>query len=133
MSNKEPLGFGRFKRKAEELLRNVPELSRLAVNAAKKAVKNSHAIEKGWDDLTTLNRLVRAYAKGQYKEVPRQTIVVVVAAILYFVSPFDVIPDFLPLIGFMDDLGVLGFVVRGIKGDIDRFREWEKGEPTALA
>lgn len=133
MSNKEPLGFGRFKRKAEELLRNVPELYHLAVNAAKKADKNRHTIEKGWDDLTTLNRLVRAYAKGQYKEVPRQTIVFVVAAILYFVNPFDVIPDFLPLIGFVDDLGVLGFVISEIKGDIDRFREWEKGEPAAPA
>ncbi len=133
MSNKEPLGFGRFKRKAEELLRNVPELYRLAVKAAKKADKNRHTIEKGWDDLTTLDRLVRAYAKGQYKEVPRQTIAVVVAAILYFVSPFDVIPDFLPLVGFVDDLRVLVFAVRGIKGDIDRFREWEKSEPKAPA
>ena len=49
-----------------------------------------------------------------------------IAAILYFVNPLDVIPDLLPAFGFLDDAGVLAFVLQSIRKDIDRFLDWER-------
>ncbi len=77
------------------------------------------------DDLRALARLIRAFAKGEYRAVKTESIILIVAAILYFVSPVDVIPDFLPG-GLLDDAAVLGFVVRRLRGEVDSFLAWER-------
>ena len=48
----------------------------------------------------------------------------VIAAIIYFVSPIDLIPDMLPG-GFIDDAMVIGFIIAQIKSDLDNFLTWE--------
>jgi uncharacterized membrane protein YkvA (DUF1232 family) len=35
---------------------------------------------------------------------------VVLACILYLLSPIDLIPDYIPIAGWFDDLGVLGYL-----------------------
>ena len=47
------------------------------------------------EQLLRMIALVKAYVSGDYREVSTQTMVTVVAAILYFVVPFDAVPDFL--------------------------------------
>ena len=37
---------------------------------------------------------------------------IVVAALIYFISPIDTIPDFAPLVGYLDDLGVITAVLK---------------------
>jgi uncharacterized membrane protein YkvA (DUF1232 family) len=76
------------------------------------------------DDLVTLIALVKAWVTGRYREVPWQTLVLAVAALLYFVNPFDVVPDLLPFVGFLDDATVLGFVIASIRKDLEAFRLW---------
>jgi len=44
------------------------------------------------------------------------------------VTPLDIIPDFLPLIGFADDLSVLIAIYNSIKHEVEEFRSWEKGK-----
>ena len=54
------------------------------------------------------------------------SIVVAVGAVLYVVSPIDVIPDFLLGVGFVNDASVLAFAVRKIHKEIEEFLEWER-------
>lgn len=70
--------------------------------------------------------MLKAYMSGKYKDVSWETIISIVAAIIYFVNPFDLIPDFFPG-GFIDDAAVIGYVLHRFKSDIDRFRGWEGG------
>jgi len=49
------------------------------------------------------------------------------AAIIYFVNPADVIPDVIPLVGYVDDAAVIAWVVAAIRADLDAFRRWEGG------
>jgi uncharacterized membrane protein YkvA (DUF1232 family) len=58
--------------------------------------------------------------------VPWQTIVLAIAAVVYFVNPFDLIPDLIPVIGYLDDATIVGFVIASIGGDIANFRDWEQ-------
>jgi len=76
----------------------------------------------------TLGRLLRAYAQGEYREIPWKSLVLIVAAILYFINPIDVIPDLMPLVGLTDDFAVLFMVYKSIGADIDKFLEWEKSK-----
>ena len=80
------------------------------------------------DKLTTLSRMVKAYVSGQYRIVPWPTILKIVAVLIYFVSPIDVIPDILPIIGLTDDLAIVLWLFRALHEDIENFEAWERNQ-----
>jgi uncharacterized membrane protein YkvA (DUF1232 family) len=69
------------------------------------------------------SELIKAYIAGSYKKLPAITLVKIVAVLIYFVSPFDFIPDVLPLVGFTDDLAVVLWVGKSIKNELDEFEK----------
>lgn len=74
----------------------------------------------------TLVRLVRSYATGEYRQIQTSTIISGLAVLLYVLSPIDLIPDFIPVFGFLDDLSLIGWFIGKFQDEIVRFREWEK-------
>ncbi len=78
-----------------------------------------------------LIRLVRAYASDEYRELETETLILIVVAIVYFVNPFDLVPDPLPVVGHLDDLAVVMFVVGIVKDELEKFEEWEAGGRSA--
>ncbi|MFC0183040.1 YkvA family protein [Pseudarcicella hirudinis] len=70
--------------------------------------------------------MVKAYVSGDYRIVPWQTIVKIIAVLIYFVSPIDLIPDVLPAIGLTDDLALILWLFNALSGDIRDFELWEK-------
>ena len=67
--------------------------------------------------------LIKAYVQGSYTKLPLITLVKITAALLYFVMPFDFIPDFLPFVGFADDLAIVVWVGKAIKEELDEFEK----------
>lgn len=82
----------------------------------------------------TLVRLITAWAQGHYRGVSPMTIVSGVAVMLYVVSPIDLIPDFIPILGFGDDLALIAWFVGRFRDEMAKFQQWEKngGRPDAL-
>ena len=70
--------------------------------------------------------MVGLWAKGDYRKVPLKTIVLAVSAIVYFLNPFDLVHDYLPTVGYLDDATIIMFVVKSIKTDLEEFLVWEK-------
>ena len=102
-----------------------PQKRTYMLAAVKDYAKNKkHLILPFKDDLQTLICLFRDWSKGKYTNVPTRTIVLVVAALLYFLSPLDTIPDFLGGIGFTDDATVVLFVLNALKNEIQNYRDW---------
>ena len=97
----------------------------LADQALAKAEKNKGALSKVWSDLVSMVRLIRAYAAGRYRNIPWRSVSLSIAALLYFISPLDAMPDFLPGLGLLDDVFIVTWVMRTIQKDLERFREWE--------
>lgn len=81
---------------------------------------------EGRQQLNTMQRLIKAYSRGEYREFPYTSLVKIVAAIVYFVSVADLIPDFIPVIGYTDDLAVLAWVYSSVKDDLQMFTDWEE-------
>lgn len=69
------------------------------------------------------SEMIKAYVQGRYKKLPAVTLVKLVTVLFYFVSPFDFIPDVLPLIGFTDDLALVLWVGKSIKKELDEFEK----------
>ncbi len=78
------------------------------------------------DKFFVLGRLIKAYALGKYRQIPWKTILLIVAAIIYFVNPLDLIPDLVPLTGLTDDFAVLVWVYNSVSSEIDKFVAWEE-------
>ena len=124
-SSRAPNGFARFEREAEDVVRD-PERVRSVVQAAfSKVAKYRSEIGRIGADLPILLRLARAWAGGEYRRIPVKAVVMILAAALYFVNPLDLIPDFLPVIGYVDDAAVVGYVLRALGRELDLFRAWE--------
>ena len=70
-------------------------------------------------------RLMKSYWSGEYREVPWYTIVAIAAALLYVLSPVDLIPDFIPVIGYVDDALIVAACLILIKEDLANFETWE--------
>ena len=114
------------KREAKKYAYDLGETKELLNKATMKARrKKKGPLIQSWQYLTALIRMTQAYLHGEYSEIPWESIVLSIAAIVYFVSPIDFIPDFIPLSGYLDDAAIIAFIVKSIKTDLDNFLQWE--------
>jgi uncharacterized membrane protein YkvA (DUF1232 family) len=82
------------------------------------------------DQLGIVTRLLKAYASGDYRQLPWKTLIRVIAVLIYFVSPIDILPDFLPIVGLTDDIALMLWLFSGMKDDLEKFRQWEQTAQT---
>lgn len=75
-------------------------------------------------DVAVLFDMVKDYAGGGYRKMPKRTVFAAAVALLYVLNPFDLIPDFVPAVGYVDDSAVLMLVVKSIRADLDDYRSW---------
>jgi len=121
---KNPKGFARFLTLAGSYIRD-PHIRLRLLSAVKDYAQNKGHLIRGFkSDLQMLVSLIRDWNRGIYTEVSKKTILLAIAALLYFLSPLDTIPDFLGAVGFTDDATVILFVLNTIRKEVDRYKEW---------
>lgn len=70
--------------------------------------------------------MVRDYAFRRYRAVPFGAIAAIVVALLYLITPFDLVPDFIPIAGWLDDLVVLRVCLEFVRSDLARYGAWRE-------
>lgn len=129
--SKQPARFDSFQKRAAKLIESPVRVQRLTTQAVQKlASKGSEGVREAKSQVVTAVALLNAWRTGQYTGVSKKTVVVVAAALLYFVVPMDVIPDFLFAWGFVDDIAVLGYVFTQVSDEIEAFKVWQTGQTT---
>ena len=125
-----PAGFARYRSRAAVLARSSDELTRLAGQAARKLVgpMASGRLRSVRSELGLFVALLQAYASGSYRQVSNATLVSVAAAVLYFVVPLDLVPDFIFGLGLLDDIAVIGFVLERVRGELAAFERWQSDQ-----
>lgn len=81
------------------------------------------------DDVKLLISIVQDYWNGRYRDVPYWTIAAIAAALLYVLNPLDLIPDFLPGIGLIDDVLVMGACLAMVETDLQEYKQWKIENP----
>lgn len=125
--------FQRALQQAAKLRDNSEKIRQLVSRATSKLIEataRNRRLKEVREKLEALVRLARAYADGSYRHIPWQAMVSILAAILYFVNPFDLLPDIIPIVGFTDDVSVLLWVFNTLKNEIEAFLQWEKTKTT---
>ena len=112
--------------KAVEYTNDPGKLQNLRDKAWEKLAQQGRRLAEVRDAFITMLRLLKAYAKGDYRETPWRSLLMIITAVIYFVMPFDFIPDFIFGIGLLDDVAVIGWTLAAVQADIDRFVAWEK-------
>lgn len=117
----------RFRKRAERKADNPEELHQLTTYAQSRLRRIGPHLASLRNDLPTLIQLARAWANGSYRTIPWKAIVTIIAGLIYFVSPIDAIPDFIPFIGYIDDAAVIAYVLRSLHQEIEAFRVFVGG------
>ncbi len=114
---------------AENLLKDEDRMERFLERLENK-LKRIPKVGKKLSNVPILVSLVRSYVRRDYQDIPIGSIIAIVSALIYFVSPIDLIPDNIPVIGYIDDVAVLAFVWTMVEGDVEEYKKWqvEKGK-----
>ena len=115
--------------KAKKIINDDEKLKKLIEDVLKKLKEISSdkkTSAKLNDSLRLFIRIINAYTSKEYTYVPWKTICLIVAGLIYFIYPVDLIPDFIPVSGLIDDIALIAWIYESIQEDIDNFLEWEK-------
>ena len=76
-------------------------------------------------DIELLISLIQDYDKGNYQEISWESLSGILTALLYVISSVDLIPDFIPVLGTLDDAVVIAVCLKLVKNDLDAYALWK--------
>ncbi len=111
------------KNQAESIIKNKDAYEKFLKNID-TTIKKIPDIGNLLSDIPLLIDLVKSYIANEYLEIPYNTIIAVVAALLYVISPIDMLPDVIPGVGYEDDAMVVAFCKKQFYKDLANFKAW---------
>lgn len=76
------------------------------------------------DDVKTMFSLAKDYSCGYYRDIRWERLSIIIFALLYLLMPFDLIPDFIPVIGFVDDIAVISVSLKMVSDELKEYKKW---------
>ncbi|WP_443944582.1 YkvA family protein [Pedobacter sp. AW1-32] len=117
--------FRKSESKASAILNDKTKASKTIKDALGKAVSNKGELDGVWAKLLLLFAVSKDYVAGNYTHIPKRSIVAILGGLVYFLSPVDVVPDFIPVLGFIDDIFVLNLVYKQVVKDLEAYKIWK--------
>lgn len=115
-----------LKDKANRVYKDNDKLKELLTMTTSKAKDNKKLMDI-WSDLKLLVELSKDWMNGSYTQLPKETVIMIIAGLIYLVMPIDLIPDFL-MGGYIDDTLVIGYVVKKSSEELRMYKEWKAME-----
>ena len=117
-----------YQSKAENIASSQEKLKELLHNVSVKLTQISEipAVKETKTQIEVVFRMVKAHYTKEYSGISSRTLGMLVLGLFYFVLPIDFIPDFIPVIGYVDDLTVILAIFKSLNKDVEKFLEWER-------
>ena len=84
-------------------------------------IMKSADLKEFYEDVKIFFAMIKDYFDGKC-DIPARTAIAIGVSLLYVLSPIDLIPDFIPVIGLLDDAFVLALCMKFIKDDIEEYK-----------
>lgn len=110
---------------ATTLLNNVDEIERFLQRLEEK-MKIVPVVGEKLAMVPVLASLIKSFVSKEYTDIPIGTIIAIIAALLYFVSPIDLVPDSIPVLGYFDDAAVVTVCWKMVESDVKEYQVWRK-------
>lgn len=124
-------GLQWFQTQAANSISDRNKLGRI-INLALRKGMNKEELKDAWKNILLLINVVRDWKDGTYRDIPKRTIILVVAALLYLITPVDMVPDFIPLTGLLDDITVIGFVIKQVSQELEKYKAWKESQTSGF-
>lgn len=95
-------------------------------NEIENKFKKNGPLARFVNDLKLLFAIIKDYINGTYREIPWWTIAAIITTLLYVLSPIDLIPDFIPFVGYVDDALIVAACLSMIEKDLHQYKEWKE-------
>lgn len=93
---------------------------------AEYVYKNLDKLPKDTGDLKLLINLFKDWYNGVYREIPWYSIAAIILGFLYLLSPVDLVPDMIPVLGQVDDVVIIRWILTHIaKQDLNKYRQFK--------
>lgn len=77
-------------------------------------------------DIPIMASLIKSFIKKEYRDIPIGSIIAITSALIYFVSPIDIIPDSILFLGYIDDAAVIAVCWKLVGSDVEEYVKWRK-------
>lgn len=113
------------KKEAEKILKD-PDKMELFLQRLEQKLDDIPVVGEHLSMVPVMVSMIKSYVAKEYTDVPTQTIVAMIAALLYLISPKDIISDKIPVLGLLDDIAVLALAWRYTVGEADKYQIWRR-------
>ncbi len=110
---------------ARKILNNKEDFERTLQSLEHKA-KRIPLVGNKMSQAFVMMSLLKSYYDKDYRDIPFGTIVSITAAMIYYLSPVDILPDSIPLVGLTDDAAVISICWKMVEGDIKDYQKWRE-------
>ena len=93
--------------------------------AINKKLSGSASLKKYVELGRLMLALIKDSSSGKHKQAPWYTIATIAFSLLYVLNPMDIVPDFIPGLGYLDDITVLSIGLGWIESDLHRYLDWK--------
>jgi len=119
------LGSKMFYRQAVKNLGNRNKLASILRTSLAMLERNPQSLYNLKDQIRLLISLVKDWIHGDYRQIPKSSIISIVAGLLYLIAPADLFPDMIPLTGLVDDAAVMTYILSTLSNDLEQYRIWK--------
>lgn len=89
-------------------------------------IASNETLHKYLNDIKLYFQMLGDVFTGKYKKIPVGTIAAIVGTLLYVLSPIDFIPDFMPVVGYLDDAAMLAVCLNFTRFDVEEYKKSRK-------
>lgn len=87
-----------------------------------KANAKASNLDDKMNDFKVLIQMAKDIMNGRYK-VNTWNASIIIATIVYVVSPIDAIPDIIPVLGWLDDVTIVGYALGKLTEELNRYKK----------
>ena len=117
---------GKWLEKARVYAFNPKKMKELLLQLGKYVTKNGLSSVK--ENLLLMKDYLYDVTTGKYKDYDVKKLMVIVGAVIYVVTPFDFLPDFIPP-GLIDDLSIVAWALKEASAELEKYKQKTKDLP----